>query len=41
MKVAFISGTSIVNSNLFAAWDVRKIGTPFGEVTYKTRETSR
>jgi len=37
MKVAFISGTSIVNSTLFAAWDVRKIGTPFGEVTYKTR----
>jgi len=37
MKVAFISGTSIVNSTLFAGWDVRKIGTPFGEVTYKTR----
>jgi 5'-methylthioadenosine phosphorylase len=37
MKVAFISGTSIVNSTLFAAWDVRKIGTPFGEVTYKTK----
>lgn len=37
MRVAFISGTSIVNSTLFAAWDVRKIKTPFGEVTYKTR----
>ncbi|HWA87920.1 MAG TPA: MTAP family purine nucleoside phosphorylase [Opitutus sp.] len=37
MKVAFISGTSIVNSNLFAAWEVKTIGTPYGEVTYKTR----
>ncbi len=35
MKVAFISGTSIVNSTLFAAWDVRTIATPHGEVTYK------
>lgn len=37
MKVAFVSGTSIVNSNLFAAWDVKRIATPFGEVTYKTK----
>ena len=37
MRVAFISGTSIVNSNLFATWDVRKIATPYGEVTYKTK----
>jgi 5'-methylthioadenosine phosphorylase len=37
MKVAFISGTSIVNSNLFAAWDVRKVSTPFGEVTCKMK----
>lgn len=37
MRVAFISGTSIVNSNLFATWDVRKIVTPYGEVTYKTK----
>ena len=37
MKVAFISGTSIVNSTLFASWDVRKIVTPHGEVTYKTK----
>ena len=37
MKVAFISGTSIVNSDLFAAWDLRKIATPYGEVTYKTK----
>ncbi|MSU51931.1 MAG: purine phosphorylase [Opitutaceae bacterium] len=37
MKVAFISGTSIVNSTLFASWDVRKITTPHGEVTYKTK----
>lgn len=37
MKVAFISGTSIVNSDLFASWAVRSIVTPFGEVTYKAR----
>ena len=37
MKVAFISGTSIVNSTLFAAWDVRTVTTPFGDVTYKTK----
>ena len=37
MKVAFISGTSIVNSNLFAAWAVKTIETPFGPVTYKTK----
>jgi len=37
MKVAFISGTSIVNSNLFASWDVKTIATPYGEVTYKTK----
>jgi 5'-methylthioadenosine phosphorylase len=37
MKVAFISGTSIVNSDLFSAWEVKTIGTPFGEVTYKTK----
>ena len=38
MKVAFISGTSIVNSDLFAAWDVRTINTAHGEVTYKTND---
>lgn len=37
MKVAFISGTSIVNSTLFAAWDVRTVTTPYGDVTYKTK----
>lgn len=37
MKVAFISGTSIVNSALFASWEVRTIDTPFGTVTYKTK----
>lgn len=35
MKVAFISGTSIVRSDLFAAWDVRTIDTPYGTVSYK------
>ena len=37
MKVAFISGTSIVNSDLFASWAVRSIVTPYGEVTHKTK----
>ena len=37
MKVAFISGTSIVKSDLFAAWDVRTIETPYGQVTYKAK----
>jgi len=37
MKVAFISGTSIVNSTLFASWDVKTIETPYGPVTYKSR----
>lgn len=37
MKVAFISGTSIVNSPLFASWDVKTIETKFGAVTYKSR----
>jgi 5'-methylthioadenosine phosphorylase len=37
MKVAFISGTSIVNSDLFAAWSVKTIDTAHGPVTYKTR----
>ncbi len=37
MKVAFISGTSIVNSTLFSAWDVRTVETSYGAVTYKTK----
>jgi len=37
MKVAFISGTSIVNSDLFASWGEQTIETPYGPVTYKTR----
>lgn len=37
MKVAFISGTSIVNSTLFTAWEVKTVETKFGPVTYKTR----
>jgi len=37
VKVAFISGTSIVNSALFSEWEVRTIATAFGDVTYKTR----
>jgi 5'-methylthioadenosine phosphorylase len=37
MKVAFLSGTSIVNSNLFAAWEKRTAATPFGPVVYRAR----
>jgi 5'-methylthioadenosine phosphorylase len=37
MKVAFISGTSIVKSDLFAAWEVKTIETAYGPVTYKTK----
>lgn len=37
MKVAFISGTSIVNSTLFSAWDVKTVETKFGPVSYKSR----
>ena len=37
MKVAFISGTSIVNSTLFSSWDVKTIETAYGPVTYKTK----
>ena len=37
MKVAFISGTSIVNSTLFSTWDVKTVETKYGPVTYKSR----
>src|SRR3984957_15765838 len=37
MKVTFVSGTSIVNSALFSAWDVRAVETEFGSVTYKVK----
>ena len=37
MKVAFISGTSIVNSTLFSPWEVRTVDTAYGKVTYKAR----
>jgi 5'-methylthioadenosine phosphorylase len=37
VKVAFVSGTSIVNSTLFAGWEVRTVDTAFGLLTYKTR----
>ena len=35
MKVAFISGTSIVKSDLFAAWEIKTIDTAYGPLTYK------
>jgi len=37
MKVAFVSGTSIVNSDLFASWETRTVETPHGKVAYKAR----
>lgn len=37
MKVAFISGTSIVNSTLFSSWEVKSVETKYGEVRYKQR----
>ncbi|HZZ18304.1 MAG TPA: MTAP family purine nucleoside phosphorylase [Opitutaceae bacterium] len=37
MRVAFISGTSIVNSTLFSSWDVKTVETEHGSVTYKSK----
>jgi len=37
VKVAFISGTSIVNSTLFASWSVGKVETRYGAVSYKSQ----
>lgn len=37
MKVAFISGTSIVNSKQFSGWAVRSVETKYGTVTYKSQ----
>ncbi|HEY1793537.1 MAG TPA: MTAP family purine nucleoside phosphorylase [Opitutaceae bacterium] len=37
MKVAFISGTSIVNSTLFSSWETRRAETAYGAVAYKAR----
>jgi 5'-methylthioadenosine phosphorylase len=37
VKVAFISGTSIVNSALFSSWEVKTVETKYGAVTYKAR----
>jgi purine nucleoside phosphorylase len=37
VKVAFVSGTSIVNSTLFAAWENRTVETPYGRVAVKVR----
>jgi 5'-methylthioadenosine phosphorylase len=37
MKVAFLSGTSILKSRLFESWEVRETATAFGPVTYRAR----
>ena len=37
MKIAFVSGTSIVNSDLFAQWEARSVTTRYGTVSYKAR----
>jgi 5'-methylthioadenosine phosphorylase len=38
MRIAFISGTSIVNSPLFSSWEVRSVETKHGTVTYKEKD---
>jgi 5'-methylthioadenosine phosphorylase len=37
VKVAFLSGTSIAKSDVFAGWEVRRIPTAYGEVVGRTR----
>ena len=37
MKVAFISGTSIVHSALFSAWEARTVQTAYGPVACKAK----
>lgn len=37
MKVAFISGTSILNSALFSDWELKRVETAYGEVAYRTK----
>jgi 5'-methylthioadenosine phosphorylase len=37
MKVAFISGTSIVNSSLFSSWEQCRIDTVYGSVAYRKK----
>jgi 5'-methylthioadenosine phosphorylase len=37
MKVAFVSGTSIANSDLFVQWNSRSIDTVYGSVHYKQK----
>src|SRR5882672_1893451 len=37
MKVAFISGTSIVRSNLFDGWNEQTVRTPHGDAVVKSR----
>jgi 5'-methylthioadenosine phosphorylase len=37
MKIAFVSGTSIVNSDLFAGWEERPVTTRYGTVICKAR----
>jgi len=37
MKIAFVSGTSIVNSDLFAKWEERSVTTCYGPVVCRAR----
>ncbi len=37
MKIAFISGTSVARSDLFAEWEMRTVETHCGAVTYRKR----
>ena len=38
MKICLLSGTSIVNSSLFADWPVAELRTPYGVVTYRQKK---
>ena len=37
MRIAFVSGTSIVKSDLFAKWETRSVTTRYGTVNYMER----
>jgi 5'-methylthioadenosine phosphorylase len=37
VKVAFISGTSMVHSRLFSGWEPRNVATDFGAVSYRAQ----
>lgn len=38
MKIAFISGTSIVKSPMFSTWETKTVETKYGRVEYRSRD---